>query len=158
MGLAVAESTQQPAERFNSKPCTSTLKGISLLLTVISLNEPEEAKLGPLEVLTTASLLNLKNDNTNFNYCSKLTVRVLIPLQWKELVLKCAPEALRCSQAFKEQGCVLLEPGERSSAPAAPRALQPLAGCTVAISGHVTWAAVCKPHAQGADCAWEPKK
>lgn len=53
MGLAVAESTQQPAETFNSKPCTSTLKGISLLLTVISLNEPEEAKLGPLEVLTT---------------------------------------------------------------------------------------------------------
>lgn len=58
MGLAVAESTQQPAETFNSKPCTSTLKGISLLLTVTSLNEPEVAKLGPLEVLTTESLLS----------------------------------------------------------------------------------------------------
>lgn len=68
MGLAVAESTQQPAETFNSKPCTSTLRGISLLLTVVSLNEPEEAKLGPLEVLTTESLLSLKKDNMNFNF------------------------------------------------------------------------------------------
>lgn len=89
MGLAVAESTQQPAETFNSKPCTSTLKGISLLLTVTSLNEPEVAKLGPLEVLTTESLLSWKKENMNFNYCSELTVRVLIPLQWKELALRC---------------------------------------------------------------------
>lgn len=135
MGLAVAESTQQPAETFNSKPCTSTLKGISLLLTVISLNEPEEAKLGPLEVLTTESLLSLEKDNMNFNYRSKLTVRVLIPLQWKELVLKCVPKVLWCSQAFEEQGCVFLEPGECSSMPAAPRPPQPLAGCTAAMSG-----------------------
>lgn len=89
MGLAVAESTQQPAETFNSKPCTSTLKGISLLLTVTSLNEPEVAKLGPLEVLTTESLLSWKKKNMNFNYCSDLTARVLIPLQWKELALRC---------------------------------------------------------------------
>lgn len=54
MGLAVTESTQQPAETFNSKPSTSTLNRISLL-TVTSLNETEAAKLGPLEVLTTES-------------------------------------------------------------------------------------------------------
>ena len=58
----------------------------------------------------------------NFNYCSKLTVRVLTPLQRKELELKCVPKDLRCSQAFEEQGCVLLEPGDhRSLSPDAPR-------------------------------------
>lgn len=71
-GLAVAESTQQPAETFNSKPYTSTIKGISLLLTVTSLNEPEGAKPGPLEVLTTESCLSLAEDNMNFNYPSEL--------------------------------------------------------------------------------------
>lgn len=94
----------------------------------------------------------------NFNYCSKLTVRVLTPLQWKELALKCVPNVLQCSQAFKEEGCALLEPGECSSVLAAPRPLQPLAGCTAAISGHVTWAATCKPRTRGADCAWEPNR
>lgn len=158
MGLAVAESTQQPAETFNFKPCTSTLKGICLLLTVISLNEPEEAKLGPPEVLTTESRLCFKKDNMNFNYCSELTVRVLIPLQWKELVLKRVPEVLRCSQAFEEQGCVFLEPGEPCSVPAAPRPPQTLARHTTVIPGHITWAATCESHTRGAGCAQEPKE
>lgn len=107
MGLAVAESTQQPAETFNFKPCTSTLKGICLLLTVISLNEPEEAKLGPPEVLTTESRLCFKKDNMNFNYCSELTVRVLIPLQWKELSVKTRAWSLAVQSGVQGTGlCV----------------------------------------------------
>lgn len=152
MGLAVAESTQQPAETFNSKPCTSTLKGISLLLTVTSLNEPEVAKLGPPEVLTTESLLSLKKENMNFNYCSELTVRVLIPLQWKELALKRVPEAWRCSQALEKRGCGFPEPGGHSSVPVAPARPWPLTDASWHLPAGQPRAATSKPPARGTGC------
>lgn len=45
----------------------------------------------------------------NFNCCSKLTLRVLILLQRKELALKPVPKVLWCSQAFEELDCAFLE-------------------------------------------------